>query len=45
MSLCEWFAAVEGYLESRGVDPDERPATWEDFEGLEHLRAPSRSIT
>lgn len=44
MSLCEWLAALDGYLESQGVEPGEAPATSEDLATLERYREPSGSI-
>lgn len=44
MSLGEWLAALDGYLESQGVDPHDAPATSEDLSALEKYRGPSGSV-
>lgn len=35
LSLCEWFAMLDGYMESQGIQPGSAPATKSDLEQLE----------
>jgi len=44
MGIFEWYAAMDGYMESIGADRPENPALSGDFTDLDAYAAPSKSI-
>lgn len=44
MSMDEWFAAIDGYMDSIGAEKPIAPATSNDFPELDKYAGPSESI-